>query len=68
MRLEGLGQRKEGKKAPKTNNANLSAYIGTLRFALCSKAKHLALASAFSQSLSQKSKIFASSLYTREPF
>ena len=32
----------EGKGAGETNKSNLSAYIGTVRFDLCSKSKHLA--------------------------
>ena len=32
----------EGKGAGETNKSNLSAYIGTVRFDLCSKPKHLA--------------------------
>ena len=32
----------EVKEAVETNNSNLSAYIGTVRFELCSKSKHLA--------------------------
>ena len=32
----------ELKGAVETSNANLSAYIGTVRFAVCSKSKHLA--------------------------
>ena len=32
----------EVKEAVETNNSNLSAYIGTVRFELCSKSKRLA--------------------------
>ena len=32
----------EVNKAVKTSNSNLSAYIGTVRFELCSKSKRLA--------------------------
>ncbi len=38
----------EVKGAAETNKSNLSAYVGTVRFDLCSKSKHLAEQALFS--------------------
>ncbi len=56
LRFSHVKRQTEGvKETPKTNNSNLSAYIGTVRFELCSKSKHPAQ-QALLQSFSQKQR------------